>query len=386
MSPIDDVDRYLESCHTTFADRPETHRIALYASLADRERHTAVHLYRLAGACLDGGSVALWTRGVRLAFTYPHDTRRALFERREARIRLGEWAGWQDLAFREDDPDFQKDNLSCPPGGYTWWDGTEDLSGKSLRIIDVGGYGDSIMWLRFVESLHDRVAGRIYWDVDPVLTECLQNNISHLPRIELIPWTEPGDFDRYLSATSLPSVLGMLPSFSRWTAHRMALPPTRNGAARIGLAWACSTTGVDHLERSIPLGVLAPFFWRDDLEMYSLQVGERAPDAYCYPNVRRPEPPLQSFNDTARWMVSLDGIIAIDTSVAHLAGILGVPTLLLLRFACDRRWGLDDTTPWYPSVRLIRQRDPGDWLSVRPPVEEALNMRWWEQSAGVRVV
>jgi hypothetical protein len=74
MSGADNVDAYLETCRTIFADRPEAHRIALYSGVADRERQTAVHLYRLAGACLDAGSVPLWSRGVRLAFEQPHDS------------------------------------------------------------------------------------------------------------------------------------------------------------------------------------------------------------------------------------------------------------------------------------------------------------------------
>jgi hypothetical protein len=378
MSVIGDQDTFLEACRATFAGRPETHRIALYARVADRERDTPIHLYRLANACLDGGSVPLWTRGIWLAFELPHDSQRARFERREARIRLGDWGGWQDLACWENDPDFGKGNVTCPPEGYTWWDGREDLSGKSLRVTLTGGYGDSIMWMRFVESLRQRVAGQIYWDTFPVLTDFMHYNIGHLEHVELVDgWTADGCFDRYLSATSLPTVIGAFPEFKPWSAPPATEPSSRGDRARIGIAWASSLNPPDHLERTVPLSILAPFFWRDDIEVHSLQVGERMTDGYYYPNVRTPDPPLRSFSDTARWMATMDGVIAVDTAVAHLAGLLGVPTLLLLRFACDRRWGLAERTPWYPSVRLIRQSAPGDWLSIRPQIQEALDARWW---------
>lgn len=379
MTPTaDGIDAYVDACRATFASCPERHRIALYARLAEGERDTSRHLYRLAGACLDGGSTALWSRGVRLAFERPHTSRQLLFERREARIRLGDWTGWQDLACWENDPEFGKGNSTCPPEGFTWWDGHEDLSHKSLRVTLMGGYGDAIMWLRYIEPLHNRTSAQIHWDADPALADFVRHNVRHLPRVELADtWTQQGPFDRHLSAVWLPVIVGSLPGPPQWSASTDGPPLGGTDRARIGLAWASSPYPVDHLERTIPLGVLAPFFWRDEVEVYSLQVGPRESDAYYYPNVRRPDPPLQSFDDTARWIARMDAVISVDTAVAHLAGMLGVPTLLLLRFAGDRRWGLEDTTPWYPSVRLIRQRVPGDWLSVREQVLDALDARWW---------
>jgi hypothetical protein len=377
LSTTSDLDAYTETCRATFAGRPEAHRIALYTTMADRDPDTSLHLYRLAGACLDGGAVELWTRGVRLAFERPHESRRTLFERREARIRLGEFTGWQDLACWENDPEFGRGNATCPPEGYAWWDGTEDLSAKSVRITLMGGLGDAIWWLRFIEPLHACTPGHIYWDADSVLTELVRHNIRHLDRVTVIGnGINEGPFDRHLSAVMLPTVVGRLPNFSPWSAPDAGAPRSRTGRARIGVAWASSPYPIDHLERTIPLSVLAPMFWRDDVEIYSLQVGERATDALYYPNVRAAEPPLQSFSDTARWMASMDGVISVDTSVAHLAGQLGIPTLLLLRYAADRRWGLDHSTPWYPSVRLLRQQFPGDWLSVLSQVWDALDAGW----------
>jgi hypothetical protein len=76
------------------------------------------------------------------------------------------------------------------------------------------------------------------------------------------------------------------------------------------------------------------------------------------------------FSDTAALCVLMDLVISIDTSVAHLAGALGVPVWVLLNWAPDWRWLLDrDDSPWYPTMRLFRQKARGDWNSVLERVE-----------------
>ena len=76
-------------------------------------------------------------------------------------------------------------------------------------------------------------------------------------------------------------------------------------------------------------------------------------------------PLLSSFAPTAYALSGMDLVITVDTAVAHLAGALGIPALLMLPFFPDWRWLLGrEDTPWYPSLRLYRQTDPGDWESV----------------------
>jgi hypothetical protein len=184
-------------------------------------------------------------------------------------------------------------------------------------------------------------------------------------------------FDRALHADLLPQLVASTP-FMRRSAPSPVTLPERTNRARLGLAWACSD-GLDHLERSVSLRVLLPFFWRPDIEFYSLQVGGREQDACIYQRfLHLPDPPLESFADTANLIASLDGVITVDTAVAHLAGSLGVPTLTLLPFPSDLIWGFADTTPWYPTMRCIRQRSRGDWVSVQSQVQEALDSHWWE--------
>ena len=86
---------------------------------------------------------------------------------------------------------------------------------------------------------------------------------------------------------------------------------------------------------------------------------------------------MDDWEATACAVEMLDGVISVDTAVAHLAGSLGVPTLLLLPEPCDWRWGLEgERTPWYSSLRLLRDRD---WAAVLQRLREALtsdSSRW----------
>jgi ADP-heptose:LPS heptosyltransferase len=80
--------------------------------------------------------------------------------------------------------------------------------------------------------------------------------------------------------------------------------------------------------------------------------------------------------DTAAAMRNLDLVVAVDTSVAHLAGALGVPVWVAMPLACDWRWLLDRAdAPWYPTMRLVRQRELGDWDDVIDRIADALRER-----------
>jgi len=82
---------------------------------------------------------------------------------------------------------------------------------------------------------------------------------------------------------------------------------------------------------------------------------------------------IEDFADTTALIAQLDLVLCVDTSVAHLAGAMGKPTWVLLPFAPDWRWLRERTySPWYPSMRLFRQRKIGDWDEVLLRVREAL--------------
>ncbi len=137
----------------------------------------------------------------------------------------------------------------------------------------------------------------------------------------------------------------------------------------MGLAWAGQArswqrgyAAIDR-RRSIPLGTLAPLGGVPGVRLVSLQRGEPAAEARP-PGLALHDPMagVTDFADTAAIVAQLDAVVSVDTAVAHLAGALGVPVLLLDRYDACWRWlsGREDS-PWYPGLRLFRQARPGDW-------------------------
>jgi hypothetical protein len=146
---------------------------------------------------------------------------------------------------------------------------------------------------------------------------------------------------------------------------------------RIGVVWASGRRfdrrGVwrSYRQRSCGLAALEPLLAHPSATFYGLQVG---PDAQDHPSLRNLAPYIQSFVDTAWAIAHLDLVISVDTAVAHVVGALGKPVWILLPFAADWRWGRDrPDTPWYPTARLFRQPNRGDWAGAIAQVVTALS-------------
>jgi hypothetical protein len=136
-----------------------------------------------------------------------------------------------------------------------------------------------------------------------------------------------------------------------------------HGKVRIGIVWAGSSTHGKDEERSIPVDALAPLGDLPGVAWHSFQMepGPAAP----LPGIVPLAPLLANFSDTAYALSGMDLVITVDTALAHLAGALGMPTLLMLPFVPDFRWLLERSdSPWYPTMRIYRQSVPGDWGSV----------------------
>jgi hypothetical protein len=139
-------------------------------------------------------------------------------------------------------------------------------------------------------------------------------------------------------------------------------------AFNVGLVWAGQSTHQKDRHRSLSFADFEPLLEIPGITFFSLQVGEAA--SQCEPPVIDRTSELKDFADTAAFVSQLDLVIAVDTAVCHMAGALGKPVWVLLAFQPDWRWLLDRTdSPWYPSARLFRQREPNDW---RTPMQEVL--------------
>jgi hypothetical protein len=136
---------------------------------------------------------------------------------------------------------------------------------------------------------------------------------------------------------------------------------------RIGLMWSGAQYNKNDHNRSIPLGMLSPLLDLD-FEFHCLQKEIRQADGELlrkYHQLKSHENDLKDFTDTAALISEMNLVISVDTSVAHLAGALGVTVWILLPYAPDFRWMMErEDSPWYPSARLFRQPQVGDWTSV----------------------
>jgi hypothetical protein len=195
-------------------------------------------------------------------------------------------------------------------------------------------------------------------------------------------------FDRHVSLASLPLAFGgeggslpppapqFAPPADRRRLWADRLPQTR---CRIGLAWSGNPEHTNDRNRSLPLAALAPIIRRGsylNVAFVALQTQRRLGDGEALRTLGITDfgEDVRDFGDTAVIAESCDLVISVDTSVAHLAGSLGRPLWVLLPFASDWRWGVSgESTPWYPSARLLRQSAPGDWAGVIAKAAADLN-------------
>ncbi len=244
------------------------------------------------------------------------------------------------------------------------WNG-ESLDGQTLLVHAGQGMGDTIQLARYMPDLAARGA-RVILACSRPLIPLLRHQAgidSVVPRDEPLP-----HYDVWVDQMSLLRLLGVRPdNIPGANGYLMPNPElkaewtSRLQDRKVGFAWAGNPQHTNDCRRSLPREVAEQIAHPS---MVSLQVGARADEAYSL-DVLDASGALVDYNQTAALIASLDLVISVDTSVAHLAGALGIPTLLLLPATPDWRWiaGRPDT-PWYQSVTLVRQRRTGDWTDV----------------------
>ena len=253
----------------------------------------------------------------------------------------------------------------------TW--GGEPFPTKTLLVWAEQGLGDTLMATRYLPQVK-ALGGKVILEAQPslcsVAATCAGSD-EVVPSGEALP-----RFDLQISLMSLPWVfrtdLSTIPDKVPYldvpaeVPNREALLQRLRAAGestRIGVVWAGSPGHARDTERSLPMETLAPLAELPGVVWYSFQLDR--PEVPPLTNLIALGPFLGTFSDTAYALSGMDLLITVDTSIAHLAGAMGIPTLLLLAFAPDFRWLLGrDDSPWYPSVRLYRQPTYGDWESV----------------------
>lgn len=258
------------------------------------------------------------------------------------------------------------------------WRG-EDITGKRVIVRCLHGFGDAVQFFRYAPKLNARAA-RVVWELPPALVEIARRfrGVERvLPWESCHPWAR--EWDVQLEIIELPCIfetqLDALPIAEKYLQlPREAISRVRGRmgvktAPRVGLVWAA---GEWNPSRSIAFHALRRLLQTNGCEFWSLQGGAARQAANC-DRMRDSTVCGDGLLPLAALIAQLDLVITVDTLAAHLAGALGVPAWVMLQHAADWRWMTERAdSPWYPSLRLFRQRQPGDWASVLRNVEESL--------------
>ncbi|WP_448572759.1 tetratricopeptide repeat protein [Trichothermofontia sp.] len=302
----------------------------------------------------------------------------------------GDWlAGWEEYEWRFKTALFQKLSTSFLNVDKTCLTDRQKIAGKRILICKEQGFGDQIQFFRYA-ILICRSGGTVIFacstelkslfekaihTVEPLMADA--NMVTDQPSMPV------SEFDEYISLMSLPKLFGTTPDSIPSQVPYLFAPETSSihlettsSTLRIGITWAGNPMNQENEKRSYPLTELLPLLNLENIDFYSLQVGPESQQLENLPptvTVRDLSPQLKDFADTAAAIAQLDLVITVDTAVAHLAGAMAKPVWVLLAYLPDWRWLLDrDDSPWYPTMRLFRQTQPGDWAGVIQRVKIAL--------------
>jgi tetratricopeptide (TPR) repeat protein len=262
------------------------------------------------------------------------------------------------------------------------WLGEENIIGKTLFIYWEQGLGDTIQFCRYAKLLESHRA-KVIMSVQQPLYGLLK---QITPTIQVIgPNEAPTDFDYHCPLPSLPlameTALETIPAEHHYIKaneeQRVAwsgrLPPRTK--PRIGVVWSGGTSYKGDHNRSIELETILPIL-STDADWICLQKDVRKKDLTVLRQVDRIAyfgDDLGDFSNTAALLDLMDLVIAVDTNIAHLAGAMGKPVWILLSYSHHWVWLLDRAdSPWYPSARLFRQQQIGNWAGVIDQVKSEL--------------
>jgi tetratricopeptide (TPR) repeat protein len=316
------------------------------------------------------------------AVHFKPDYAEAHWNRGLAWLQMGQFEqGWPGYEWRWKCKDFG----TLPPFQAPLWDGSP-LAGRTLLVHAEQGLGDTLQFIRYAPLVQER-GGRVIMMCQPLLTRLLARS-SGIERL-LAHGDPTPEFDFHVPLLSLPGLLGTTlesvpagvpyldvePELVETWRQRLSIYP----GFKIGIAWQGNPEYRLDRVRSIPLAQFGPVARVPGVHLLSLQKNAGR-EQLAAPERRFPVTDLggqlDDFVDTAAVMKNLDLVITSDTSIAHLAGALGVPVWVALHEFSDWRWLQNrDDCPWYPTMRLCRQARLGQWEDVFHRIAEALRER-----------
>jgi len=294
--------------------------------------------------------------------------------------------GWPEYAFRHHCTGFAMPQDIYPADRL--WTGAQDLTDKTLLIHCEQGIGDTIQFCRYARVARSRGArvlmaphkglGRLLAGLGPDITIIDGDPAMHA-------------YDYHVPLLNMPQACGTrlenIPSSDAYLfaePERVAHWRDRIGQEgwKIGINWQGNPASPSDIGRSFPVGMFEKIGRLAGVRLISLQKGAGLEQLDDLPHgmiVERPPAPFDegaaAFVDTAAVMANLDMVITSDTAVAHLAGALGRPAMVALKYVPDWRWLLDRSdAPWYPGMQLVRQQTHGDWAGVFAQIESQLRL------------
>ncbi len=290
-------------------------------------------------------------------------------------LQKGEFTlGFQEYEWRFEHKEFPR-NI----GNLPIWDGKSSLKNKTILIRSEQGFGDMLQFSRYVPLVAEKGA-KVILESPSALVSLLET----VPEVEkvVVSGTVVTEADCQVWLMSLPHLCGTTLDTIPATIPYLFPPVTNlpelleNKQLNVGLVWSSGLTNPTSKKRSCPLELFARILKKEDINWYSLQKEPTAADLdllETLPVVDLREN-LVDFQATAAIISQLDLVISVDTSVAHLVGAIGKPVWVLLPAVAEWRWLLDrEDSPWYPTMRLFRQSQPGDWSMVLTRVNKELD-------------
>ena len=262
------------------------------------------------------------------------------------------------------------------------WDGKASLEGKRYIAYCEQGLGDAISFARYLKYLKQRGAYVIvhcYDTVEPIMKLVDGVDEITLAQIHKSQPEEVPAHDFHSSIMSLPLLLHMyLPFYEKYlTFSKKADLRLYKNKFKIGIIWAGSPLHPEDSQRSCYLKEFKVLCDIPDVKLFSLQKDCRARK---YQHVEEPidltegaddlcivdaAEYIGDFEDVAMFLNSLDLLVSVDTAPIHLAGAMEKPVFMAVAYNSDPRWGVDqETTPWYPTMRIFRQKERGNWKEV----------------------
>jgi hypothetical protein len=292
-------------------------------------------------------------------------------------------AGWSEYEWRYRLPT-TKDLL--PKFTQPVWNGMK-LKASRLLVICEQGFGDCFQFARYLPMVRERVASVVIGsgpEIRAVMANVAGEGFEAHERWEHLP-----PFHYQIPISSLPMVLGTtletipaaVPYLSadpaKAAAWRARLDATAQGRKKVGVVWQGRPAHPNDRVRSVGLSALTPLLQLDNVLPVSLQFGAGQEQLAQHParaRVLDASGDIKDFSDTAAVIAGLDCVVTIDSAIAHLAGAMAKPTYVMLSYAGEWRW-LEKRTdsPWYPTLELVRQSEPGAWDGVVRRIAERLS-------------